>query len=79
MILAHLNHPINTRGQAGGEKFMLSQKQFTGQVLPQVLECFYLLLFANRSVFMLQDYFGYNSVQLGINWYNSVQLSTTLF
>ena len=33
----------------------------------------------NRSVFMLQDYFGYNSVQLGINWYNSVQLRFSLF
>ena len=33
----------------------------------------------NRSVFMLQDHFGYNSVQFGITWYNSIQFSTTLF
>ena len=32
----------------------------------------------NRSFFRLQDHSGYNSVQLGITWYNSVQLSTTL-
>ena len=36
-------------------------------------------MFDNRSVFRLQDHFGYNSVQLGITWYNSVQLSTTPF
>ena len=32
-----------------------------------------------RSVFMRQDHFGYNSVQLGITWYNSVQLRLILF
>ena len=31
------------------------------------------------SVFRLQDHFGYNSLQFGITWYNSVQLSTIPF
>ena len=30
-------------------------------------------------VFMLQDHIGYNSVKLGIAWYNSVQLRLILF
>ena len=28
---------------------------------------------------MFQDHFGHNSVQLGITWYNSVQLRFSLF
>ena len=39
----------------------------------------HLLLETVRTKTMLQDQFGYNSVQLGITQYNSVQLHLILF
>ena len=50
--------------------FFIGTFKLTIRVISEIL---------GRPVFMLQDYFEYNSVQLGINWYNSVQLRTTPF